>query len=150
MRVVRSGGVEQFKNTMRAGSKNIKTMKICLEANGGNPRPEARKPRALGTETGPVAGGRPGRQSHEKKCLVWSLFTPCTPTGSLLEPIEVADKNAVPGDVILRSPARSNFNRFRIYQDSDVFLSSGVSGLATATGSGVADDDPNRRAFETG
>ena len=160
MRVVRGGGIEQFKNTMRAGLKNNRTLDVgangrCTtvtadETNAGNPRPEAGNPRESGIETETVAGGRSGWQLDEKNCLVWTLFTPCTRTGSLLEPIEVADENAVPCDVILRSPARSSCNRFRIYQVSDVFLSSAVSGLATATGSGVAGDDPNRQVVETG
>ena len=145
MRLIRRGGVEQLENTMRAEFKKNQRLDIGPQI----PRAEAAKPRQSGVETGPMTGGRPGLQLHGENCLAWGLFTPCTRTGSLLEPTEVADKNVVPCDVILRSQARSSFIWSRIYQDSESFLSDAVSGFTTATGSVVAGDDPNRRAVET-
>lgn len=43
----------------------------------------------------------------------WSLFTPCTEAVSLLEAIEFAVKSAVPGDVILLSPACPGFDKIQ-------------------------------------
>jgi UDP-N-acetylmuramoylalanine-D-glutamate ligase len=149
MRLIRRGGVKQLENKMRAEFKKNQRLDIGVEINAKILRPEAEKARQSGIETGPAASSRSGWQFDGKNCLGWTLFTPCTVTGSLLEAIEVAGKNAVPGDVFLLSPACSNFNRFRIYQNSDVFLSRAVSAIETATGSRVMSDDPNRQANET-
>ncbi|MBC8094803.1 MAG: UDP-N-acetylmuramoyl-L-alanine--D-glutamate ligase, partial [Akkermansiaceae bacterium] len=55
-------------------------------------------------------------ETREKIRSAWSLFTPCTLSDSLLEAVTVAAKNAVPGDVILLSPACSSFDQFQNYQ----------------------------------
>jgi UDP-N-acetylmuramoylalanine--D-glutamate ligase len=55
-------------------------------------------------------------ESREKIRSAWSLFTPCTVAGSLLEAVTEAAKNAVPGDVVLLSPACSSFDQFQNYQ----------------------------------
>ncbi len=52
----------------------------------------------------------------EKLRAAWGLFTPCTLPGSLLEAVVAATAIAVPGDVILLSPACSSFDQFRNYQ----------------------------------
>lgn len=46
----------------------------------------------------------------------WGLFTPCTPSGSLVEAVAEAAKSAISGDVVLLSPACSSFDQFRDYQ----------------------------------
>ena len=52
----------------------------------------------------------------------WSLFTPCTAMGSLLEADNLAAPNVVPGDVVFPSPVCSSFDQFRNYQHrGDVF-----------------------------
>ena len=52
----------------------------------------------------------------------WSLFTPCSLVESLLEATTQAAHRAVPGDVVLLSPACSSFDQFRNYQHrGDVF-----------------------------
>jgi UDP-N-acetylmuramoylalanine--D-glutamate ligase len=55
-------------------------------------------------------------ESREKIRSAWGLFTPCTLADSLLEAVTVAVKNAVPGDVVLLSPACSSFDQFQNYQ----------------------------------
>jgi len=55
-------------------------------------------------------------EATEKIRAAWSLFTPCTPVGSLLEAVSEAAKCASVGDVILLSPACSSFDQFRNYQ----------------------------------
>ncbi|MEO6183977.1 MAG: UDP-N-acetylmuramoyl-L-alanine--D-glutamate ligase [Verrucomicrobiota bacterium] len=55
-------------------------------------------------------------EAREKIRAAWSLFTPCTLVNSLLEAVPESAKNAVPGDVVLLSPACSSFDQFRNYQ----------------------------------
>jgi len=52
----------------------------------------------------------------ERIRTAWSLFTPCTTAGSLLEAVQEAATQAAPGDVVLLSPACSSFDQFRDYQ----------------------------------
>ncbi len=54
-------------------------------------------------------------ETREKLRASWSLFTPCTLVDSLLEAVNEAVRNAVPGDVVLLSPACSSFDLFRDY-----------------------------------
>ncbi len=85
-------------------------------------------------------------EAREKIRAAWSLFTPCTASGSLLEAIQSAAKNAVPGDVILFSPACSSFDQFRNYQHRGEVFRDAVKALAYATGGGGAANDPNKQA----
>jgi UDP-N-acetylmuramoylalanine--D-glutamate ligase len=55
--------------------------------------------------------------TREKLRASWSLFTPCTVVESLLEAVQRAAEAAVPGDIVLLSPACSSFDMFRSYQD---------------------------------
>jgi UDP-N-acetylmuramoylalanine--D-glutamate ligase len=55
-------------------------------------------------------------ETREKIRAAWSLFTPCTPVASLLEAIQLSVADAVPGDVVLLSPACSSFDMFQNYQ----------------------------------
>jgi hypothetical protein len=43
--------------------------------------------------------------ASDKSRAAWSLFTPCTPVASLLEAVQRSAATAVPGDVVLLSPA---------------------------------------------
>jgi UDP-N-acetylmuramoylalanine--D-glutamate ligase len=85
-------------------------------------------------------------EAREKIRAAWSLFTPCTALGSLLEAIQSAAKNAVPGDVILFSPACSSFDQFRNYQHRGEVFRDAVKALAYATCGGNAANNPNRQA----
>lgn len=55
-------------------------------------------------------------EAREKLRAAWSLFTPCTVVGSLLEAVQMAAGKATSGDVVLFSPACSSFDQFRDYQ----------------------------------
>ena len=61
-------------------------------------------------------------ETREKIRAAWSLFTPCTLADSLVEAVSEAARNAVPGDIVLLSPACSSFDQFKNYQHrGDVF-----------------------------
>ena len=68
-------------------------------------------------------------EAREKIRAAWSLFTPCTVTGSLLEAVKLAAKNAAPGDVVLLSPACSSFDQFRNYQHRGEVFREAVNAL---------------------
>jgi UDP-N-acetylmuramoylalanine--D-glutamate ligase len=55
-------------------------------------------------------------ETREKIRAAWSLFAPCTLVDSLLEAVAKAFEAAVPGDVVLLSPACSSFDMFQNYQ----------------------------------
>jgi UDP-N-acetylmuramoylalanine--D-glutamate ligase len=55
-------------------------------------------------------------ETREKIRAAWSLFTPCTVVSSLLEAVQKSAADAVPGDVVLLSPACSSFDMFQNYQ----------------------------------
>lgn len=64
-------------------------------------------------------------ETREKLRASWSLFTPCTLVGSLLEAVTGAAEQAVSGDIVLLSPACSSFDMFQNYQHrGDVFRQS--------------------------
>ena len=68
----------------------------------------------------------------------WSLFTPCTLVDSLLEAVTEAARIAVPGDVILLSPACSSFDMFQDYQHrGEVFRRAVLDWTRTTTGGGT-------------
>ncbi len=69
----------------------------------------------------------------EKLRAAWGLFTACNLRGSLLEAVDAAAAVAVPGDVILLSPACSSFDQFRNYQHrGDVFRQAVAERMAAA------------------
>jgi UDP-N-acetylmuramoylalanine--D-glutamate ligase len=71
-------------------------------------------------------------EAREKIRAAWSLFTPCTPVSSLLEAIKAAARSAVPGDVVLLSPACSSFDQFRNFQHRGEVFRQAVNELASS------------------
>jgi UDP-N-acetylmuramoylalanine--D-glutamate ligase len=64
-------------------------------------------------------------ETKEKLRASWSLFTPCTLVGSLLEAVQESAQQAESGDIVLLSPACSSFDMFQNYQHrGDVFRQS--------------------------
>jgi UDP-N-acetylmuramoylalanine--D-glutamate ligase len=72
-------------------------------------------------------------ETREKIRAAWSLFTPCTMVSSLLEAVHQSAANAVPGDVILLSPACSSFDMFQNYQHRGEVFRQAVAGLQQTT-----------------
>jgi UDP-N-acetylmuramoylalanine--D-glutamate ligase len=68
-------------------------------------------------------------EAAQKIRAAWSLFTPCTGVGSLLEAVTEAAKRATPGDTVLLSPACSSFDQFRNYQQRGEFFCSAVKSI---------------------
>jgi UDP-N-acetylmuramoylalanine--D-glutamate ligase len=61
-------------------------------------------------------------EARELLRSAWGLFTPCRLVNSLAEAVAEAAQSAVPGDVVLLSPACSSYDQFRDYQHrGDVF-----------------------------
>jgi UDP-N-acetylmuramoylalanine--D-glutamate ligase len=71
-------------------------------------------------------------ETREKIRSAWSLFTPCSTVGTLLEALAEAAKRAKPGDVVLLSPACSSFDQFRNYQHRGDVFRDAVKKLANA------------------
>ncbi len=77
-------------------------------------------------------------ETRERLRSAWSLFTPCSLSGSLLEATREAARQAVPGDVVLLSPACSSFDQFQNYQHRGDVFREAVAELSRAdSGSGA-------------
>jgi UDP-N-acetylmuramoylalanine--D-glutamate ligase len=72
-------------------------------------------------------------ETQEKLRAAWSLFTPCTLAGSLLEAVQSAARDAVMGDVVLLSPACSSFDQFQNYKHRGEVFRQAVNNLQSAT-----------------
>ena len=80
-------------------------------------------------------------ETRDKIRAAWSLFTPCTVVGSLLEAVQKSAADAVPGDVVLLSPACSSFDMFQNYQDRGEVFRRAVLNLAeTSSGTSQGPD----------
>ena len=78
-------------------------------------------------------------ETRERIRAAWGLFTPCTVVDSLLEATLEAARKAVPGDVVLLSPACSSFDMFRNYQHrGEVFRDAANQVARTTNGGGPA------------
>lgn len=83
-------------------------------------------------------------ETREKIRAAWSLFTPCTLAGSLLEAVQDAARNSVSGDVVLLSPACSSFDMFRNYQHRGEAFRQAVAALLESTNSAVDADSTHK------
>ncbi len=84
-------------------------------------------------------------ETREKIRAAWSLFTPCTPVASLLEAIQSSASNAVPGDIVLLSPACSSFDMFQNYQHRGEVFRQAVQQLVPKAGSDSSPREPVSR-----
>jgi UDP-N-acetylmuramoylalanine--D-glutamate ligase len=95
-------------------------------------------------DVGPLLSKRVKRtflvgEAGERIRAAWSLFTPCTVAGSLLEAVAEAAKNATSGDVVLLAPACSSRDQFRNHQHRGEVFRQAVK----STGRGVGGGAPN-------
>jgi UDP-N-acetylmuramoylalanine--D-glutamate ligase len=79
-------------------------------------------------------------QAAEKIRASWSLFTPCIVLDSLLEAVTEAARNALPGDIVLLSPACSSLDQFRNYQQRGEMFCQAVKSI----GRGADAGNPNK------
>ena len=71
-------------------------------------------------------------ETSESLRAAWSLFAPCNIVGNLVEAVAEAGRNAVPGDVVLLSPACASFDMYGSYQHrGESFRSAVAEWLAT-------------------
>src|SRR6185503_20820303 len=89
-------------------------------------------------------------ETREKIRAAWSLFTPCTVVGSLLEAVQKSAADAVPGDVVLLSPACSSFDMFENYQHRGEVFRKAVEQLNQSAHRGAAGGSPRAGGTETG
>ncbi|MEO5802268.1 MAG: UDP-N-acetylmuramoyl-L-alanine--D-glutamate ligase [Verrucomicrobiota bacterium] len=82
-------------------------------------------------------------EAREKIRAAWSLFTPCTLADSLLEAVPETAQLAVPGDVILFSPACSSFDQFRSFQHRGEVYRHAVAEWARTTDCGGESNEHN-------
>ncbi len=85
-------------------------------------------------------------ETREKLRAAWSLFTPCTLVDSLLEAVEEAVKNSVPGDVVLLSPACSSYDLFRDYRHRGEVFRQAVEQLKCTSNSAAPTNGSGRKA----
>ncbi len=88
-------------------------------------------------------------ETREKIRAAWSLFTPCTVVGSLLEAVQKSAAEAVPGDVVLLSPACSSFDMFQNYQHRGEVFRQAVEQLNPSAPRGAAGGSPSAGGRET-
>jgi UDP-N-acetylmuramoylalanine--D-glutamate ligase len=86
-------------------------------------------------------------ETREKVRAAWSLFTPCSLVGSLLEAVDQAAESAVAGDVVLLSPACSSFDMFQNYQHRGEVFRQAVRRWMEASG-GTLGENPGCTAHE--
>jgi UDP-N-acetylmuramoylalanine--D-glutamate ligase len=88
-------------------------------------------------------------ETREKIRAAWSLFTPCTVVSSLLEAVQQSAANAVPGDVVLLSPACSSFDMFQNYQHRGEVFRQAVGQLKQTTRRGTGGGNTSAGVGET-
>jgi UDP-N-acetylmuramoylalanine--D-glutamate ligase len=89
-------------------------------------------------------------ETREKIRAAWSLFTPCTPVASLLEAVQMSAAHAVPGDVVLLSPACSSFDMFQNYHHRGEVFRQAVQQLMQTARDDASECDPAVSERESG
>jgi UDP-N-acetylmuramoylalanine--D-glutamate ligase len=84
-------------------------------------------------------------EMREKLRAAWGLFTPCVLADSLLEAMSQGAEKAVPGDIILLSPACSSFDQFQNYQHRGELFRKAVDGLVRTRSSASAKSEHNKK-----
>jgi hypothetical protein len=80
-------------------------------------------------------------EASERIRAAWGPFTPCVFPGSLLEAVAEAAKNAIPGDVVVLSPARSSWDQFRNHQHRGEVLWQAVKSIGRGAHGGTPNID---------
>jgi UDP-N-acetylmuramoylalanine--D-glutamate ligase len=80
-------------------------------------------------------------ETGEKLRAAWSLFTPCTLMGTLIDAVAEAARHAAPGDVVLLSPACSSFDQFQSYQHRGDVFRQAVKDLQVPPGKAIRSSD---------
>jgi UDP-N-acetylmuramoylalanine--D-glutamate ligase len=82
-------------------------------------------------------------ETREKLRAAWGLFTGCELVDSLPEAVRLAAQQAVPGDVVLLSPACASFDQFSNYSHrGEVFRQTVQEWARTATNGAAASRPP--------
>ena len=75
--------------------------------------------------------------AREQIRAAWGLFSPCELVANLVEAVEEARRKAVPGDVVLLSPACASFDQFDSYEHRGRAFCQAVAGQGADTRTGV-------------
>jgi hypothetical protein len=113
---VRGGGAEQSEDTLMKTPENIERREIAAQES---------------VQRGTLRAGELPVNNHALK----NDFTPCVGVGSLLKKIHQVARNALPGYVILFSPACSSFDQFGNNQGVEKVRTRAKDASAPTTGS---------------
>jgi UDP-N-acetylmuramoylalanine--D-glutamate ligase len=75
--------------------------------------------------------------AREQIRAAWGLFSPCELVANLVEAVAEARRKAVPGDVVLLSPACASFDQFDSYEHRGRAFCQAVAGQGADTRTGV-------------
>ena len=76
-------------------------------------------------------------EAREQISAAWALFSPCELVANLVEGVAEARRKAVPGDVVLLSPACASFDQFDSYEHRGRVFCQAVAGQGADTRTGV-------------
>lgn len=98
-------------------------------------------------ELGPILARRVKRaillgEGADRLRAAWSLFTPCSDAGTLLEALALAVQGAVAGDVVLWSPACFSRDQFPDHQRAGDVYKNAILTLPEPTDGGPLSTDP--------
>ena len=76
-------------------------------------------------------------EAREQIRAAWALFSPCDLAANLVKAVAEARRKAVPGDVVLLSPACASFDQFDSYEHRGRAFCQAVAGQGADTRTGV-------------